>query len=190
MILDEGGFSASEKEMLFAEDSKWRFSQLGNILTMDVLVMTDILIIALGNVNFSKRRKVLRAYWMSIVGEWLVFLSALNPPLYSSFDFNGIQAVSLHARHHINTEEVKAPASSISWNKQKVSSKEEGKKIGNQEVEEEGNKASIVWCQCWQMCRFAAIMGRTLYCTVVFYPGFSDSCRISTELQQILDQSV
>lgn len=33
------------------------FSQLGNILTMDVLVMTDILIIALGNVNFSKGEK-------------------------------------------------------------------------------------------------------------------------------------
>lgn len=106
MILDEGGLSAYEKEMLFAEDSKWRFSQLGNILTMDVLVMTDILIIALGNVNFSKGRKVLKAYWMPVVGECLIFLSALNPPLYSPFGFNGIQVVSFHTGHWVNTEEV------------------------------------------------------------------------------------
>lgn len=62
MILDEGDLSASEKEMLVAENSKLRFSQLGNILTMNVLVMTGILIIALRNVNFSKGRKILRAY--------------------------------------------------------------------------------------------------------------------------------
>lgn len=51
---------------------------------------------------------------MSIVGECLIFLSALNPPPYSPFDYNGIQAVSLHARHCVNTEEVKVPASTIS----------------------------------------------------------------------------
>lgn len=43
---------------------------------------------------------------MSVVGECLIFLSALNPPLYSPFDCNGIQAVSLHAGHWVNTEEV------------------------------------------------------------------------------------
>jgi len=36
----------------------WR---LCHILTMDVLVMTDILIIILANVDFSKGRKLLKA---------------------------------------------------------------------------------------------------------------------------------
>lgn len=43
---------------------------------------------------------------MSVVGECLIFLSALNPPPYSPFDCNDIQAVNLHAENWINTEEV------------------------------------------------------------------------------------
>jgi len=64
---------------------------------------------------------------MSMVGECLIFLSTLRIPPFSVITIASA-AVSLCARHCINTQEVTASASNSLQNKPKVSGKEEKKK--------------------------------------------------------------
>lgn len=151
--------------------------------------MTDLLIIALGNVNFSKGRKVLRPYWMSIVGGCLIFLSALNPPPYSPFDYNGIQAVRFHARHCVNTEEVKVPAFSISQNKEKVSGKEGGKKRKSGDERKKGIK-QVLCCFSVDKCADLQELWEGHFTALWFFIQAFQTAVITTELQQIPDLAI
>lgn len=63
-----------------------------------------------------------------MVGECLIFLSALKIVVSPPLILMAPRAVSLYAKHCINIQEVTAPASNSLQNKQKVSGKEGEKK--------------------------------------------------------------